>query len=177
MKLMKNKWVFLAKYPRFFIFCLLIFHKFCRLQMSEPRKSLDDTGDDESSDDDERSYETPEEKRKCTNTCNFTGVSHTFSFSFSFVLISPFAERRLDFEKRRKLHYNEFEALKLARKLLEEEEDDDDGEGGVTSEEVRALANQAQSDEQSHVASASTDNSDECANTANEVDMDNDNNS
>lgn len=31
--------------------------------MSEPRKSLDDTGDDESSED-ERSYETPEEKRK-----------------------------------------------------------------------------------------------------------------
>lgn len=35
-------------------------------------------------------------------------------------------ERRLDFEKRRKLHYNEFEALKLARKLMEEDEEEDD---------------------------------------------------
>lgn len=31
---------------------------------------------------------------------------------------------RLEFEKRRKAHYKEFEAVKLARKLIEEEDDD-----------------------------------------------------
>lgn len=37
-----------------------------------------------------------------------------------------FTEKRLEFEKRRKLHYNEFEAIKLARKLIEEEDDEED---------------------------------------------------
>lgn len=40
-----------------------------------------------------------------------------------------FTERRLEFEKRRKAHYNEFEAIKLARKLIEEDDEDDDDEG------------------------------------------------
>lgn len=35
-------------------------------------------------------------------------------------------EKRLEFEKRRKAHYNEFEAVKMARKLIEEEDDEDD---------------------------------------------------
>lgn len=33
--------------------------------------------------------------------------------------------RRIEFERRRKAHYKEFEAVKLARKLIEEELDDD----------------------------------------------------
>lgn len=37
--------------------------------------------------------------------------------------------KRLEFENRRKMHYNEASAIKLARKLIEEEiEDDDDTE-------------------------------------------------
>lgn len=45
--------------------------------MSEPRKSLDDTGDDESSEDDERSYETPEERRKHSKSLTFfNGIAH-----------------------------------------------------------------------------------------------------
>ncbi|GJQ75334.1 hypothetical protein Trydic_g23517 [Trypoxylus dichotomus] len=37
-------------------------------------------------------------------------------------------EKRREFENKRKKHYNEFYAVKLARKLLEEEEEDDDEE-------------------------------------------------
>ncbi|KAH8415491.1 hypothetical protein KR222_000978 [Zaprionus bogoriensis] len=35
-------------------------------------------------------------------------------------------QRRREFERRRKAHYREFEAVKLARKLIQEEDDDDD---------------------------------------------------
>lgn len=52
---------------------------------------------EDSSDDDEEIEETEEEKK-----------------------------RRLEFEKRRKLHYNEAGAIKLARKLIEEEIEDED---------------------------------------------------
>lgn len=48
-------------------------------------------------------------------------------------LFNGIVERRLDFEKRRKLHYNEFEALKLARKLLEEDEEEDDDDGSKSA--------------------------------------------
>ncbi|GAB1607955.1 protein phosphatase inhibitor 2-like [Argonauta hians] len=39
-------------------------------------------------------------------------------------------QERLKFEKKRKLHYNEYQAVLLAKKLMEEEEDDDDDVGG-----------------------------------------------
>ncbi|KAH8286386.1 hypothetical protein KR054_008194 [Drosophila jambulina] len=35
-------------------------------------------------------------------------------------------QRRIEFEQRRKAHYREFEAVTLARKLIQEEDDDDD---------------------------------------------------
>uniref|UniRef100_A0A182PIG9 Protein phosphatase inhibitor 2 n=1 Tax=Anopheles epiroticus TaxID=199890 RepID=A0A182PIG9_9DIPT len=35
-------------------------------------------------------------------------------------------KRKLEFERRRKAHYNEFEAVKLARKLIEEDDEDDE---------------------------------------------------
>ncbi|XP_017015829.2 protein phosphatase inhibitor 2 isoform X2 [Drosophila takahashii] len=38
-------------------------------------------------------------------------------------------QRRREFERRRKAHYREFEAVKLARKLIQEEDDDDDEDG------------------------------------------------
>lgn len=39
-------------------------------------------------------------------------------------------QQRIEFEARRKKHYNEFQAIQLARKLMEEEEEDDDEERG-----------------------------------------------
>lgn len=35
-------------------------------------------------------------------------------------------ERRKNFEKKRKMHYNEFEAVRMAREMKDEDEDEDD---------------------------------------------------
>lgn len=35
-------------------------------------------------------------------------------------------EKRREFERRRKLHYNEFEAVMRARQLMEQDEEEDD---------------------------------------------------
>lgn len=51
-------------------------------------------------------------------------------------------QKKLEFERRRKSHYNEFEAIKLARKLIEEE-DEDDGE----NEASKSLETSRTSDE------------------------------
>lgn len=51
-------------------------------------------------------------------------------------------QKKLEFERRRKAHYNEFEAIKLARKLIEEE-DEDDGE----NEASKSLETSRTSDE------------------------------
>lgn len=40
-----------------------------------------------------------------------------------------FSVKRNEFEKRRKIHYNEFDAVRRARQLIEEEDDDDEDEG------------------------------------------------
>lgn len=45
-------------------------------------------------------------------------------------------EKRIEFEQRRKLHYNEASAIKLARKLIEEEIEDEDGEAAGGSENI-----------------------------------------
>ena len=47
-------------------------------------------------------------------------------------LLSPEErEHRRKFEEKRKMHYNEFQAVKMARQLMDEEEDEEeeDGEG------------------------------------------------
>lgn len=50
-------------------------------------------------------------------------------------------EKRLEFEKRRKLHYNEGEALKLARKLIEEDEDEDEDAGNLAGASSSSATN------------------------------------
>lgn len=37
-----------------------------------------------------------------------------------------FVEKRHEFERRRKLHYNEFEAVLRARELMEEDDEEED---------------------------------------------------
>lgn len=51
-------------------------------------------------------------------------------------------QRKVEFERRRKAHYNEFEAIKLARKLIEEE-DEDDGDNDAS----KSLENSRTSDD------------------------------
>uniref|UniRef100_A0A182QAM6 Protein phosphatase inhibitor 2 n=1 Tax=Anopheles farauti TaxID=69004 RepID=A0A182QAM6_9DIPT len=60
-------------------------------------------------------------------------------------------KRKLEFERRRKAHYNEFEAVKLARKLIEEDdEEDDDGDDGKdaddTSKTTQTVTEQPEAD-------------------------------
>ena len=54
-------------------------------------------------------------------------------------LLSPEErEKRRSFESKRKKHYNEFQAVKMARQLMDEEVDDEeDEEGEKVSEESR----------------------------------------
>lgn len=44
-----------------------------------------------------------------------------------------------EFEQKRKKHYNEFYAVKLARKLLEEEDDEEDDDAPSTSKTANVM--------------------------------------
>ncbi|XP_058055028.1 protein phosphatase inhibitor 2 [Anopheles bellator] len=63
-------------------------------------------------------------------------------------------KRKVEFERRRKLHYNEFEAVKMARKLIEEEDDDEDDAG--PRESPNRLASAAIAGSSASTAAAAT---------------------
>ncbi|KAH8371215.1 hypothetical protein KR093_006644 [Drosophila rubida] len=63
-------------------------------------------------------------------------------------------QRRREFERRRKAHYREFEAVKLARKLIQEEDDDgEDNDSGAASGSAQGGASSSST---SRFASGST---------------------
>ncbi|KAH8270421.1 hypothetical protein KR018_009867 [Drosophila ironensis] len=64
-------------------------------------------------------------------------------------------QRRREFERRRKAHYREFEAVKLARKLIQEE-DDDDEEGEGEAGAVGAVSLDSRPSGSAHGASTSS---------------------
>ncbi|CAO1297025.1 unnamed protein product [Diamesa hyperborea] len=59
-------------------------------------------------------------------------------------------QKREEFENRRKLHYNEFEAIKLARKLIKEESEDDD-------EDLNKVENAIDSDDNEDISDKTDD--------------------
>lgn len=52
-------------------------------------------------------------------------------------------ERRGDFESKRKKHYNEYQMVKLARKLLKDEMDEEDDDEGANEASTSASASAA----------------------------------
>ncbi|XP_035906924.1 protein phosphatase inhibitor 2 [Anopheles stephensi] len=70
-------------------------------------------------------------------------------------------KRKLEFERRRKAHYNEFEAVKLARKLIEEddEEDEDDDNGAANDDPNTADDGEAPSSNQTPAGASGTEGS------------------
>lgn len=69
--------------------------------------------------------EETEEQRGRVSVLNWKTILDFIDFLYPIIYVI-ILEKRLEFEKRRKMHYREFEAVRLARKLIEEEDEDDE---------------------------------------------------
>lgn len=90
-----------------------------RLRIAANTQQSSESIEDEGSSGDDQPL-SEEERRKCL-------VQEPLEFPW-LIIGTLVTERRREFERRRKAHYREFEAVKLARKLIQEEDDDDEGE-------------------------------------------------
>ena len=72
-------------------------------------------------------------------------------------LLSPEErEQRRKFEQKRKKHYNEFYAVKMARQLMENDEDDDEVQGAEGNDGDKVKKDSAKVDEDMDVSSSKT---------------------
>lgn len=78
-------------------------------------------------DDDEEDDSTEEEETEDSKSKWFSFSANVLNLNLSFLV------KRLEFEKRRKAHYNEFEAVRQARKLMAKE---DGGDGDEDDDNV-----------------------------------------
>uniref|UniRef100_A0A182T8A4 Protein phosphatase inhibitor 2 n=1 Tax=Anopheles maculatus TaxID=74869 RepID=A0A182T8A4_9DIPT len=66
-------------------------------------------------------------------------------------------KRKLEFERRRKAHYNEFEAVKLARKLIEEDDEEDEEDEADDDGAANKVDNELPSSNKTPAATADKD--------------------
>ncbi|XP_068149673.1 protein phosphatase inhibitor 2 [Drosophila tropicalis] len=107
-----------------------------------------------------------EKLRLAANTQSSQSIGDEGSSGDEEPLCEEERQRRREFERRRKAHYREFEAVKLARKLIQEEDDDgnddDDGAPGTsdsrpsTSSRFAAISSSKQPTQKSSSSKATT---------------------
>ncbi len=68
-------------------------------------------------------------------------------------------ERRKSFEQKRKAHYNEFYAVKMARQLMEQEQDDENGDASGAADAAPSASGSGQAQPQDQSSSPASKSS------------------